>query len=149
MLLARILDRADDRDAAVTEKCCGEVFACGVPNWRISRIRIRPPTVRLKRRPSRSFAAHRYQMPLSAQRALSMMIAATELGWTAPVAEANWPKTFDRDGTAWVQDHLTVTEHGEVMTGEYAAGDDQWLIVCSSDRCNQVQVLEPPPTTTL
>lgn len=58
-----------------------------------------------------------------------MTVAATVLGWHAPVPEAHWPERFDRGGKTYVKDHLTVARDGEVQCGEYVTEKGEWLIV--------------------
>ena len=58
-----------------------------------------------------------------------MTVAASVLGWTAPVPEDQWPQSFVRQDKTWVLNHLTVAQRiGEVQCGEYTA-DGEWLIV--------------------
>lgn len=60
----------------------------------------------------------------------TLTVAASKLGWTVPLPEAEWPESFERDGKTWRKDRLTVAEKiQEVQCGEYTAGVDQWLIV--------------------
>jgi hypothetical protein len=60
---------------------------------------------------------------------LKMTVAATVLGWKVPVAEPDWPESFERDGQTWQKDHMTVAANGEVQCAEYTAGDGEWVII--------------------
>lgn len=60
---------------------------------------------------------------------MQRIVSATQLGWSPPVPEAQWPESLDWQGHTYRKDHLTVAADGEVQCGEYVGDEDRWVIV--------------------